>query len=298
MLAAEAPGAPWCRKEGQDMESLTYIDGDWVDGNPFLLRANSHAAWLSSIVFDGARAFRGMAPDLDLHCQRVVDSAHAFTLKPTLTGPEIDALAREGIRQFPKDAELYVRPMYWAEGGFVIPDPDSTRFALVINASPIPEPKGFSVCLSSYRRPAASSAPTDAKASCLYPNAARALIEARDKGFDNSVVLDLLGNVAELATANLFIVKAGVAITPIANGTFLNGITRQRVIKLLRDAGVRVEERVVSWPEVLDADEIFSTGNYAKVSPINRIEDRDLQPGPIGRKAYDLYFEYARQQAV
>jgi len=208
------------------MESLTYVDGEWVDGNPFLLRANSHASWLSSIVFDGARAFRGMAPDLDLHCQRVVDSARAFALQPTLTGPEIDALAREGIRQFPKDAELYVRPMYWAEGGFVIPDPESTRFALIINERPIPEPNGFSVCLSSYRRPAASTAPTDAKASCLYPNAARALIEARDKGFDNSVVLDLLGNVAELAMANLFIVKEGVAITPIANGTFLNGITR------------------------------------------------------------------------
>src|SRR3546814_6001125 len=71
-------------------------------------------------------------------------------------------------------------------------------------------------------------APTDAKASCLYPNSARALNEASKRGFDNAVVLDALGNVAELATANLWIAKDGVAVTPAPNGTFLNGITKQR----------------------------------------------------------------------
>lgn len=279
----------------QPTSMMTYVDGDWIEGDPPLLRASTHATWLASMVFDGARAFRGMAPDLDQHCERIVRSALALGLKPGLSGPEIEAIAWEGIRRFPREAELYVRPMYWAERGFVIPDPDSTKFAMAVYEAPLPKPTGFSACLSSCRRPAPNSAPTDAKASCLYPNAARALREAQAKGFDNAVVLDLIGNVAEFATANLFIVKDGVTITPIANGTFLNGVTRQRIIRLLREAGNEVVERVVTFPEVLDADEIFSTGNYAKVAPVTRIEDRALQPGPVGKKAYDLYFAFAER---
>ena len=107
------------------------------------------------------------------------------------------------------------------------------------------------------------------------------------------MVLDLLGNVAELATANIFIGKDGVVFTPAPNGTFLNGITRQRVIKLLRDAGVDVVETVLSYRDVQNADEIFSSGNYSKVMPVNRIDERSLQPGPLYRKARELYWDYA-----
>jgi len=188
--------------------------------------------------------------------------------------------------------------MYWAEGGFVIPDPESTRFAMVITETPLPARSGFSACLSSYRRPAANTAPTDAKASCLYPNAARALREAEERGFQNAVIRDLLGNVAEFATANLFMVKDGVAVTPVPNGTFLNGITRQRIIALLRENGTTVEERAVTVADLEDADEIFSSGNYAKIAPVTRFEDRDLQPGPVAESACDLYFDYAETARV
>jgi branched-chain amino acid aminotransferase len=106
-------------------------------------------------------------------------------------------------------------------------------------------------------------------------------------------MLDALGHVAELATANIWYVKDGEAHTPIPNGTFLNGITRQRVIALLRRAGISVHERPLSWREFLDADEAFSTGNYAKLMPVNRLENRSLQPGPIYAKARDLYWAFA-----
>lgn len=278
--------------------SITYIDGSWREGNVPLLGSMTQATWLSSIVFDGARAFQGMAPDLDKHCQRVIDSALAFELKPMLTAQEIEELAWEGIRRFDKDAELYIRPMFWGEDGFIIPDPDSTRFALVIHESPFPTGNGFSACKSSYRRPAPESAPTDAKASCLYPNAARAMREAHARGYDNCVILDPLGNVAEFATANIFVVKDGVAATPAPNGTFLAGITRDRIIRLLREDGVEVQERRVTFPEVMDADEVFSTGNYAKVYPVTRLEDRDLQPGPVAKRAHELYFDYARRSTA
>ena len=272
---------------------VVYSDGQWFEGDQPIFSAMSPASWLSSVVFDGGRAFAGVAPDLDLHCQRVVASAHILGIQSPLTAGEIEDLCWEGIRRFPKTAELYVRPMVFAGAGFVTPEPGSARISIVVHEAPLPGDSGFSACVSSFRRPSPESAPTEAKASCLYPNVARCMQEATERGFDNAIVRDMNGNVAELATANLFIAKDGVAITPAANGTFLNGITRQRVVALFNDAGVPVEERRVTVEDVLEADEVFSTGNHAKVRPITRVEECHYQAGPIGRRARDLYFDYA-----
>jgi branched-chain amino acid aminotransferase len=274
-------------------KALTWIEGTWCEGNAPLLGAMSHATWLSSIVFDGARAFEGVTPDLDLHCRRVVCSAKTLGLEPVLTAGEIEELARDGLRHFPNDAELYIRPMFFAEDGFIVPVSESTRFALTLFEAPMPKPCGFSAGLSRFRRPAPDMAPTDAKASCLYPNTARAMREAMGRGFDNAIVLDPDGNVAEFASSNLFIAKDGVVHTPACNGTFLNGVTRQRVIQLLRRAGVVVHERILTFADVLDADEVFSTGNWGKVQPVTRVEKRELQPGPLYRRARGLYWDFA-----
>jgi branched-chain amino acid aminotransferase len=188
--------------------------------------------------------------------------------------------------------------MVWAERGgtlLVAPDPDSTQWCLSLYEAPMRPPEGFSITLSPYRKPSAECMPVDAKAGCLYPNNARALIEANSRGFANCAVRDQLGNIAELATANLFIGKDGVVFTPAPNGNFLNGITRQRVVKLLRDAGVSVVETTLRYSDLENADEIFSSGNYSKVAPINRIDERSLQPGPLYRKARELYWEYSHQ---
>jgi len=276
--------------------AITWIDGRWVEGNPPLLGPMTHATWMASVVFDGARAFRGLAPDLDLHCQRVVRSARIMGLAPPVAADEIERIAWDGIAQFPDDAELYVRPMMYSEEGFVVAVPESTRFVLSVFEAPLPPAKGFTARLSPYRRPAPDMAPTEAKTACLYPNVARALREARADGFDTAVVRDGLGNVAEFATANLFLVKEGTVATPAPNGTFLNGITRQRVIQLLRSAGTRVEERTVRVDELATADELFATGNYTKVSPLVRYEDREFQPGPVFQKARALYFDYAERR--
>ena len=274
--------------------SITYTDGQWVDGNPATLGARDHAVWLGSAVFDGARAFGGMAPDLDLHCARSVRSAELMGLRPDITGPEIEAIAREGIARFPADSELYVCPMFFATEGFIVPDPDSTRFVMTVAEAAIPAPDGFSASISTFRRPAADMAPTEAKASCLYPNVARAVSEANGKGFDTAVMPDPDGNVAEFAYANLFMVKDGQAHTPAINGTFLNGITRQRVIALLREDGISITERTLTFDELKDADEIFGSGNYYKVAPCTRFEDRNLQAGPVYRRARELYFDFAK----
>jgi len=133
----------------------------------------------------------------------------------------------------------------------------------------------------------------DARRRQVGGRAARAMRDAMQRGFDNALVPDLLGNIAETASSNIFMVKDGVVMTPAPNGSFLNGITRQRVIDLLRASGVEVRETVLGVADFLDADEIFSTGNYSKVTPVTRIEDRDLQPGPVHNNARRLYWEWA-----
>jgi branched-chain amino acid aminotransferase len=280
----------WKESAGQ---SWTWYRGEWLSGNPMIMGPMTHAPWLGSCVFDGARAFEGTAPDLDRHCQRIVRSAESFGLKIVKPAGAIEELIREGIARFPKGAALYLRPMFWAESGFVDVDPESTEFSVSVYDSPMPDPTGFSITCSPFRRPSLEYAPTDAKAACHYPNSARAMREARTRGFDNAIMLDPLGNVAELATANIWLAKDGEAHTPAPNGTFLNGITRQRVIALLRAAGVKVHERAISWHEFLEADEVFSTGNYGKVQPVTRIENRSLQPGPVYKRARELYWEFA-----
>ena len=276
---------------------LTYSKGQWAEGNTPVFGAMDHSVWLGSSVFDGARAVRGHMPDLRLHLKRVVQSAQQLGLNCPYTVDEMEALVREGVAKFPADAELYIRPLVYAADGFLIPDADKSGFALTLFDAPMPAFTGFSACLSTLRRPDASMAPTDAKASALYANTTRALREAKERGFDNAVVLDSRGNVAEFASSNLFLVTAaGEVVTPVPNGTFLAGITRARVIALLEEAGVKVVERTVTPAELDTAVEIFSTGNYGKVTPCVRYETRTLEAGPIATLARDRYFAYMEQQ--
>lgn len=277
-------------------KTWTFFQGDWHEGNPPILGPRTHGMWMASVVFDGARAFEGVTPDLDLHCARVNESARRVGLAPCVSAADWLALAAEGCRRFSRDAELYIRPMYWAEQGDltgIVPQAASTRFCLCLYEAPLPRSGGMAVTLSPFRRPTIETMPVDAKAACLYPNNARALTEAARRGFDNCLLCDMLGNVAELASANIFMAKQGIVHTPAANGTFLAGITRNRTIRLLRDAGVTVLERTLRYDDFVEADEIFSTGNYAKVRPVIRIDDRALAPGPLYEKARALYWEFA-----
>ena len=270
-----------------------YWRGEWVDGNPSVMGALDHGAWLGSTVFDGARAFEGVTPDLDLHCQRIVRSAAAMNLKSLYPAEELVELCKEGVAKFPAGSALYIKPMYWATGGFIGADPDTTQFCLSVMDSPLPPDTGFSVSLSTFRRPTLETAPTNAKAACLYPNSGRAMFEVQQRGFENAVMLDMLGHVAELASANVWYAKDGEVHTPVPNGTFLEGITRARVLKLFREAGVKAHERSLSYQDFLEADEVFSTGNFGKVQPITRIEERSLQPGPFYLMARKMYWDFA-----
>jgi branched-chain amino acid aminotransferase len=276
---------------------LTYFNGNWAEGNTPLFGAMDHSVWLGSSVFDGARSIRGHMPDLRLHLQRVITSSERVGLVCPLSVDEMEKLVREGVAKFPADAELYVRPLVFGTDGLLIPVAEKSSFALTLFDAPMPAFTGFSACLSEQRRPDPSMAPTDAKASSLYANTTKALREARQRGYDNAVVCDSQGNVAEFASANLFFVTPdGKVVTPVPNGTFLSGITRARVIDLLAREGIQVEQRSVRPEELDTAIEIFNTGNYGKVTPCVRYESRSLPVGPVATLARDRYMAFCETE--
>ena len=275
----------------------TYFDGQWHEGDIAIMRAADHGSWLGSTVFDGARYVNGMAPDLEAHCARVNRSAEALMITPTVATQEMVGIIREGLTAYQKEAAIYIRPMYWGIDGdptAIIPSPDRTGFAICLEEIPMP-PEGASTTLTRtrFRRPVLEDAVVNAKAGCLYPNNARMLAEARAKGFGNALVADAMGNVAETATANVFMVKDGVVFTPIANGTFLAGITRARHMANLRADGVEVREAVLSFEDFHAADEVFLTGNMSKITPVTAFDDTSYPVGPITRRARTLYWEWA-----
>ncbi|MCE8524778.1 branched-chain amino acid aminotransferase [Ruegeria pomeroyi] len=279
----------------------TYFQGSWHEGDAPIIRAADHGAWLGSGVFDGARYFDGMAPDLEAHCARVNRSAEALMLTPTVSTEDMIEIVREGLKAYRPDQAVYIRPMYWGIDGdptAIIPMADSTGFAVCLEEIPMaPATASATLTTTRFRRPVLEDAVVNAKAGCLYPNNARMLREARSKGFTNALVADALGNVAETATANIFMVKDGEVFTPIANGTFLAGITRARHIKNLRADGVAVHETVLSFADFHAADEVFMSGNMSKVTPVTALDDTQYQIGPIARRARALYWDWAKTNA-
>jgi branched-chain amino acid aminotransferase len=278
----------------------TYFEGQWHEGDAPIMRAADHGSWLGSSVFDGARYFDGMAPDLLAHCARVNRSAEALMLTPTVTPEQMVDLVREGLQAYSPDQAVYIRPMYWGIHGDVtaiVPQKDSTGFAICLEEIPMaPETASVTLTTTRFRRPVLESAVVNAKAGCLYPNNARMLTEARSKGFSNALVADAMGNVAETATANIFMAKDGEVFTPMPNGTFLAGITRARHIKNLRADGVTVHESVLSFDDFHAADEVFMSGNMNKVTPVTALDDTQYQVGPIARRARALYWDWAASE--
>lgn len=279
----------------------TYYDGTWHEGDVPIMKAADHGAWLGTTVFDGARMVDGLAPDLQAHCARVNRSAAALMITPTVATDDIVAIAREGLARFPKEAAVYIRPMYWAiEGGDlgIVPKEGATGFALCLEEIPMAPPEAATTLTRTrFRRPVLEDNVVNAKAGCLYPNNARMMVEARGKGFGNALVADAAGNVAESASANVFMVRDGEVFTPIPNGTFLAGITRARHIANMRADGMTVHESVLSFDDFHAADEVFLSGNMMKVTPVSAFDETRYGTGanqnPVTRRVREMYWDWA-----
>jgi branched-chain amino acid aminotransferase len=277
----------------------TYFNGTWHEGEVPVMTSADHGSWLGTTVFDGARYFDGLAPDLEAHCARINRSAEALMLTPTVSAEDMVEITREGLALYDKSEAVYIRPMYWGIDGdmtasAIAPKADETGFCICLEVIPMSPPEATTTLTRTrFRRPVLEDAVVNAKAGCLYPNNARMLKEAKAKGFGNALVADATGNVAETATANVFMVKDGEIFTPIANGTFLSGITRGRHISNLANEGVKVHETVLTFDDFHDADEVFLSGNMAKVTPVTAFDDTQYQVGPVTRRVRELYWDWA-----
>ena len=275
----------------------TYFQGAWHDDDVAIMRAADHGSWLGTTVFDGARYFDGRAPDLEAHCARINRSAEALMVTPTVSVAEMVAIIHDGLKAYDTTDAVYIRPMYWAIDGDVtaiVPKPNSTGFAVCLEAIPMADQNASATLgRTQFCRPVLESSVVNAKAGCLYPNNARMLAEVRRNGFSNALVADVMGNVAESATANVFMVKDGAVFTPIPNGTFLAGITRARHMSNMRADGMEVHETVLTFADFAAADEVFMSGNMMKVTPVTAFEDTNYQIGPVTRRAREMYWDWA-----
>lgn len=282
---------------GKDIS--TWFEGRWHSGDARVLRGSDHGVWMGTLVFDGARMFEDCVPDLDLHCARIVRSAEAMGMIAPMEGPQIAALIRERLSYY-RGRAVYIRPMMWScEGnpGLIALRPESTALAIAIEDTDMPDPDApYALTHSPYCRPRRDMAVCDAKAACLYANNGRIHTDALRRGFDNALSLDADGLIAETASSNVFFVEDGHVRTPKPNGMFLAGLTRARIIALLRADGVEVEECPLTYADVANCDEIFLTANAAKVISVTRYLERDLPSNAMAKRARRLYWDYARSQ--
>lgn len=274
----------------------TFHQGTWHSGNYKVFGIDENASWLGMSAFDGARAFDGVHPDLDLHCQRSINSAKILLMNAGVTAQELQDICIDGIARFPEGSHLYIRITFWDQTPLrSIKEPSIVaEYSVALYEAPLIFGE-FSANMSSFIRPTPKQAPTGAKASCLYPNSILAVSIAHIAGFDDCVMLDIDGMVAEFTMSNIFIVRGGEIYTPTPNGNFLNGLTRQRIIKLLRDDDYIVNEQDI-YPSELDvADEIFQTGNMSIVKACSAYESRVLGVGPVTKRVWDLYMDFAHK---
>lgn len=280
----------------------TYFEGRWHDADISVMKAADHGAWLGTTVFDGARFVKGKAPDLERHLARVNRSAEALMITPNVATSDMLDIVREGLKSYGPGDAVYIRPMYWALEGDemgIVPRPGATGFAISLELIPMAPPEAATTLTTTrFRRPVMEDNVVNAKAGCLYPNNARMLAEARRKGFGNALVADAMGNVAETASANVFMVKDGEVFTPIPNGTFLAGITRARHMSNLALDGTKVHETVLSFDDFKNADEVFLSGNMSKVTPVTAFEERQYQIGPVTRRVREMYWDWAASQPL
>ena len=275
----------------------TYFEKNWHKGNIPIMNAADHGSWLGSTVFDGARYFNGVAPDLLAHCERLNQSAKAMGLVPTYSEKEIYDLILEGLANYTKQSAVYIRPMYWGIGnGYsaIVPDGANIGFCICLEEIPMAsDANTTTLTRTNFHRPILTDNLCNAKAGCLYPNNARMLQEASTKGFNNALVADAVGNVAETATSNVFLVKDGEIFTPIPNGTFFFFFTRSRHIQNLKSDGYQVNECILKFEDFSRADEVFLSGNMTKITPVSLFDDIKYEIGPVTKRARSLYFDWA-----
>lgn len=271
----------------------------WRDAKVHVL---SHGLHYGSSVFEGERVYGGNIFKLREHSARLIKSGEWLDFKIPYSVEELDKISKEVVAAN-EIVDGYVRPVAWrGSEQMAVSAPDS-KIHVIIACWPWPKyffPKGgdnsgLALKTSEWRRPDPRSMPVQAKAAGNYTIGTLAKHAADKAGYDDAFLLDYKGRVAESSGSNLFVVKNGKIKTPIPE-CFLNGITRQTIIKLARDLGYDVEETTIMPEEMKTFDEVFVTGTAAEVAPVGKIDDLKFAMGPIAKRIQAAYAELVRQK--
>ena len=285
------------------MDSNSFDDRDgqiWYDGQMGLWRdANvhvlTHGLHYASCVFEGERSYNGRIFKLREHTDRLLKSARILGFDIPYSADQIDAACNE-VCKVNDIVDGYIRPISWRGSEMMGVSAQENTIHLAIAAWPWPSyfspearMKGIRLKTSEWRRPAPETAPTDSKAAGLYMICTMSKHAAEAEGYDDALMLDWRGQVAEATGANIFLVfNDGKLHTPTPD-CFLNGITRQTVIGLAQAREIEVIERTIMPEELADATEVFLTGTAAEVTPVGEIDDNKFTVGDISRWLMDDY---------
>jgi len=274
-----------------------WFDGKIIEKEQANIGITTHSLHYGSCVFEGIRIYYGKPFLLEPHMERLVQSANLIGMNIGFNAKELAKAAVELVN-LEKINYGYIRPFSWyGEGALTIGSNNPIHTAIITWESPktftgnFDEVKPVALKLSEYRRISPSVFPIQSKCAALYAINTYAKHKADEAGYDDALFLDANGYVAEGGSSNIFMVKNGKLITPIAD-SFLNGITRQEVIKIAREIGIEVIEARLKLEELMNADEVFLVGTTIEVCPVRKIEDREFAAnGLITRTIYEAYIK-------
>ncbi|MCE2523636.1 MAG: branched-chain amino acid aminotransferase [Rhodobacteraceae bacterium] len=283
-----------------DRNGLIWLDGElvpWRSANVHLL---THALHYGSSVFEGERAYGGRIFESRKHTERLMNSAELLQIPVCYTLEEIEQ-AKVEVMKANGLTDAYVRPLVWRSSGEdmgVAAKRNPSRLAIATwewGAYYGDEAKfrGAKLDISDWKRPSPETIPSHAKASGLYMICTISKHNAEAKGCSDSMMMDYRGYVAEATGANVFFVKDGEVHTPLPD-CFLNGITRQTVMRLLRERGIAIHERHILPSELENFEQCWLTGTAAEVTPVGQIGDYNFEVGTLTRAIAKEYEELVR----
>ena len=277
-----------------DRDGLIWLDGTLVPWRDAKVHVLTHALHYASSVFEGERAYDGKIFKLTEHSERLVASGRILDFEIPYTVAEIDQACRDTIAAN-KLSDCYVRPIAWRGSEQMGVAAQATKINLAIAAwdwgsyfDPAAREKGLRLAIGHYLRPDPRTAPAKSKATGLYMICTIEKHRAERAGYNDALMLDWRGQIAEATGANIFFVRDGVLHTPLPD-CFLDGITRRTVIGLAKQRGLKVVERAIMPEEMAEFSECFISGTAAEVTPVSEIGPYTFKVGDITRNLMHDY---------
>jgi branched-chain amino acid aminotransferase len=268
-----------------DRDGQIWLDGTMVPWREAKLHVLSHGLHYASGVFEGERAYAGNIFRLRMHTERLLNSGHILGFEIPWTAEQIDEACKAVVKANGL-TDAYVRPIAWRGAEQLSVSAQQTKIHLAIATWAWPNlfgdnrMKGVRLGLAEWKRPHPETAPTASKAAGLYMIGTLSKHAAEAQGFDDALMLDWRGRVAEATGANIFLVMDGELHTPTPD-CFLDGITRRTVMGLAKRRQIKVVERPILYEELANASEVFLAGTAAEVTPVREIAGRSFTPSTI-----------------